>query len=61
MLKKNIRQRKEYLFKKNEEIKNKLIFEKTQKIKYAVDSNNFINLFLTIIKVINFFTIISIF
>lgn len=61
MLKKNIRQRKEYLFKKNEEIKNKLIFEKKQKIKYAVDSNNFINLFLTIIKVINFFTIISIF
>ena len=61
MLKKNIRQRKEYLFKKNEEIKNKLIFEKKQKIKYAVDSNNFINLFLTIIIVINFFTIISIF
>lgn len=39
MLKKNIRQRKEYLFKKNEEIKNKLIYEKKQRIKNAVDSN----------------------
>ena len=40
MLKKNIRQRKEYLFKKNEEIKNKLIYEKKQRVKNAVDSNN---------------------
>jgi hypothetical protein len=38
MLKKNIRQRKEYLFKKNEEIKNKLIYEKKQRVKNAVDS-----------------------
>ena len=40
MLKKNIRQRKEYLFKKNEEIKNKLIFEKKQRVKNAVESKN---------------------
>jgi len=38
MLKKNIRQRKEYLFKKNEEIKNKLVYEKKQRIKNALDS-----------------------
>jgi U3 small nucleolar ribonucleoprotein protein IMP4 len=37
MLKKNIRQRKEYLFKKNEEIKKKLIYEKKMKLKSAID------------------------
>lgn len=38
MLKRNIRQRKEYLFKKNEEIKNKLIYEKKQKLKHAIEN-----------------------
>jgi U3 small nucleolar ribonucleoprotein protein IMP4 len=37
MIKKNIRQRKEYLFKKNEEIKNKLIYEKKMRIKSAIE------------------------
>lgn len=37
MIKKNIRQRKEYLFKKNEEIKNKLIYEKKMKLKRAIE------------------------
>ncbi len=39
MIKKNIRQRKEYLFKKNEEITSKLIYEKKMKIKSAIESN----------------------
>ncbi len=38
MLKKGIRQRKEYLFKKNEEIKSKLIYEKKMKVKNAIES-----------------------
>jgi hypothetical protein len=38
MLKKNIRQRKEYLFKKNEETKNKLIYEKKHRVQKALDS-----------------------
>lgn len=37
MIKKNIRQRKEYLFKKNEEIKSKLIYEKKMKLKSAIE------------------------
>lgn len=37
MLKKNIRQRKEYLFKKNEEVKSKLIYEKKMKLKTAIE------------------------
>jgi U3 small nucleolar ribonucleoprotein protein IMP4 len=37
MIKKNIRQRKEYLFKKNEEIKRKLIYEKKMKLKSAIE------------------------
>jgi U3 small nucleolar ribonucleoprotein protein IMP4 len=38
MIKKNIRQRKEYLFKKNEEIKKKLIYEKKMKLKSAIEN-----------------------
>jgi U3 small nucleolar ribonucleoprotein protein IMP4 len=38
MIKKNIRQRKEYLFKKNEEIKKKLIYEKKMKLKAAIEN-----------------------
>jgi U3 small nucleolar ribonucleoprotein protein IMP4 len=37
MIKKNIRQRKEYIFKKNEEIKNKLVYEKKMKLKRALE------------------------
>ena len=37
MIKKNIRQRKEYLFKKNEELKKKLIHEKKMKLKSAIE------------------------
>lgn len=39
MIKKNIRQRKEYLFKKNEEIKKKLIYEKKMKLKTAIEND----------------------
>jgi U3 small nucleolar ribonucleoprotein protein IMP4 len=37
MIKKNIRQRKEYLFKKNEEIQRKLIHEKKLRLKSAIE------------------------
>lgn len=37
MIKKNIRQRKEYLFKKNEEIQKKLTHEKKMKLKSAIE------------------------
>lgn len=37
MLKKNIRERKEYLYKRQEEIKQKLIHEKKQKLKKEID------------------------
>jgi len=36
MLKKGIRERKEYLFKKEQELKNKITFEKKQKLKAAL-------------------------
>lgn len=39
MMKKNIRQRKEYLFKKNEEIKSKLIYAKKQKLKSSIEND----------------------
>ena len=40
MIKKNIRERKEYLFKRQEEIKQKLIYEKKQKIKKDMERAN---------------------
>lgn len=39
MNKKTIRQRKEYLFKKNEEIKNKLIYDKKARLKAAIEND----------------------
>ena len=39
MFKRDIRQRKEYLFKKKEEIKNKLIYSKKQKLKTIIENN----------------------
>jgi len=39
MFKRDIRQRKEYLFKKKEEIKNKLIYEKKQRLKTIIENN----------------------
>jgi U3 small nucleolar ribonucleoprotein protein IMP4 len=38
MIKKNIRQRKEYLYKKNNEIKDKLVYAKKLKLKQALES-----------------------
>lgn len=40
MIKKNIRQRKEYLYKKNNEIKDKLVYSKKLKLKQALESKN---------------------
>ena len=39
MIKKNIRERKEYLFKRQEELKAKQIFEKKQKLKKEIEKN----------------------
>ena len=39
MFKRDIRQRKEYLFKKKEEIKNKQIYSKKQKLKTIIENN----------------------
>ena len=41
MIKKNIRQRKEYLYKKGNEIKDKLIYAKKLKLKKALESTHY--------------------